>query len=695
MADKTLVIVESPAKARTISHYLGKDYIVKASQGHVRDLPENDFGVEIKKDKVKVKYVNLEDKLPIIKDLKATKAEVKKVLFATDPDREGEAISWHLAKVLKVNPEDNCRIEFHEITKNAVLNSLKDPKPIDINRVNAQQGRRVLDRIVGYRLSPFLWEKLMKNDLSAGRVQSVALKFICDREKEIESFVPEEYWEIEGAFLQEDIKFKAKLISKGNEKIHIPNESKAKEIIQELNSAQFHIQEIKRSKRKKSPPPPFITSTLQQEASKRLGFSPSKTMSIAQQLYEGLRIGDTIVGLITYMRTDSVRISDLAIEEVRKFIKEHFGKDYLPSKPKVYKSSKSSQGAHEAIRPTSVERTPEKIKDYLTPDQFALYKLIWERFVACQMENAVYDSITVDIVGKDYIFRTSASRLIFAGYQIVSGKEEEGDEIPLERLDKDKPIELLELIPSQHFTQPPPRYTEASLIKLLEAKGIGRPSTYATIVSTILDRNYVTIEDRFLKPTPVGMTVSDLLTKYFPNIMDPNFTANMERDLDEIEEGKEDWEKLIINFYQDFEKQVNNARENAEINNILGDCPLCGKPLVEKRSRFGVFIGCSGYPECTYTRPITKSTGVKCPKCGGDIVGLKSKGGKYYYRCSSYPNCDFVAWDRPTSTKCPKCGYPLVWARSKKGNSYRKCSNPKCDYVLFSRRRSKASKVNL
>lgn len=692
MAEKTLVIVESPAKARTISHYLGKDYIVKASQGHIRDLPESDFGVEIKKNSVKVKYVTLEDKLNIIKDLKDTKAKVKQVLFATDPDREGEAISWHLAKVLKVNPEDKCRVEFHEVTKNAVLDSLKDPKPIDINRVNAQQGRRVLDRIVGYRLSPFLWEKLMKTDLSAGRVQSVALKFICDREKEIEAFVPEEYWEIEGVFLQEDVNFKAKLISKGKDKIEIPNEDKAKEIIEELESAQFLIKDIKRAKKKKSPPPPFITSTLQQEASRRLGFSPSKTMNIAQQLYEGLRIGDTVVGLITYMRTDSVRISDLAITEVRRFIKEKFGDEYLPSKPRVYKSSKSSQGAHEAIRPTSVERVPEKIKEYLTPDQFSLYKLIWERFVACQMENAVYDSITVDVAGNDYIFRTSASILIFPGYQILSGREEEEEEIPLEKLEKDRPVQLLELIPSQHFTQPPPRYTEATLIKLLEEKGIGRPSTYATIVSTILDRNYVILEDRFLKPTPVGMTVSDLLTKYFPNIMDPGFTAKMEENLDEIEEGKEDWEKLILNFYQDFEKQMIEAKEKAEVSNILGDCPLCGKPLVEKRSRFGVFIGCSGYPDCTYARPITKSTGVKCPKCGGDIVGLKSKGGKYYYRCSNYPNCDFVAWDRPTNTKCPKCGYPLVFARSKKGNSYRKCSNPECDYVLLGRRRSKVTK---
>jgi len=692
MAEKTLVIVESPAKARTISHYLGKNYIVKASQGHIRDLPHDKFGVEIKKNKVKVKYVTLEDKLPVIEDLKAAKAKVKRVIFATDPDREGEAISWHLAKTLRIDPEDKCRVEFHEVTKNAVLDSLKEPKPIDINRVNAQQGRRILDRIVGYRLSPFLWEKLMKSDLSAGRVQSVALRFICDREKEIAAFVPKEYWEIEGIFLQEDIEFSAKLISRGKDKIDIPDEAKAKEIVEELKSAQFHIQNIKRSKRRKSPPPPFITSTLQQEASRRLGFSPSRTMSIAQQLYEGLKIGDTIVGLITYMRTDSVRISDLAIEEVRKFIKEHFGDEYLPSKPKVYKSSKSSQGAHEAIRPTSVERTPEKVREYLTSDQFALYKLIWERFVACQMENAVYDSISVDVVGNDYLFRSSASRLIFPGYQIVSGKEEEEDEIPLERLNKDKPVELLELLPSQHFTQPPPRYTEASLIKLLEERGIGRPSTYATIVSTILDRNYVIIDDHFLKPTPVGMTVSDLLTKHFPNIMDPNFTANMEEDLDEIEEGKEDWERLIVNFYQDFEKQVEEAKEKAEINNILGNCPICGKPLVEKRSRFGIFIGCSGYPDCRYTRPVTRSTGVKCPKCGGDIVGLKSKSGKYYYRCSNYPDCDFVAWGRPTSAKCPKCGYPLVTVRSKKGNSYRKCSNPDCDYVLLGRRRGKAAK---
>ncbi|MCX7796917.1 MAG: type I DNA topoisomerase, partial [bacterium] len=371
MDEKTLLIVESPAKARTISHYLGKNFIVKASQGHIRDLPETDFGVEIKKDKVKVKYVTLQDKLPIIKELKDTKAKVSRVLFATDPDREGEAISWHLANVLKIDPNEKCRVEFHEITRNAIVESLKDPKPIDINRVNAQQGRRGLDRIVGYRLSPFLWEKLMKNDLSAGRVQSVALKFICDREREIESFVPEEYWEIEGIFLQEDIRFKAKLVSKGKEKIKIPNSVEANRIVEELKDSQFRILDIKRSKKKRSPPPPFITSTLQQEASKRLGFSPSKTMTIAQQLYEGLKIGDTIVGLITYMRTDSVRIAEPALNEVRKFIKEHYGDDFLPKKPKVYRSSKSAQEAHEAIRPTSVDRTPESIRDYLTPDQFA------------------------------------------------------------------------------------------------------------------------------------------------------------------------------------------------------------------------------------------------------------------------------------------------------------------------------------
>lgn len=692
MDEKTLLIVESPAKARTISHYLGKNYIVKASQGHIRDLPESDFGVEIKKDKIKVKYVTLQDKLPIIKELKDAKSKVSRVLFATDPDREGEAISWHLANVLKIDPNEKCRVEFHEITKNAIVNSLKDPKPIDINRVNAQQGRRVLDRIVGYRLSPFLWEKLMKNDLSAGRVQSVALKFICDREREIEAFIPEEYWEIEGIFSQEDVKFKAKLISKGKEKIKIPNETEANKIIEELNSAEFHILNIKRVKKKKSSPPPFTTSTLQQEASKRLGFSPSKTMSIAQQLYEGLKIGDTIVGLITYMRTDSVRIADSALAEVRKFIKENYGDDYLPKSPKVYKSSKSAQEAHEAIRPTSVERVPEKIKEYLTPDQFALYRLIWQRFVACQMTDAIYDSITVDVEGKDYIFRANASRLVFPGYQVVSGREEEEEEMPLEKLDKDKGLTLLELLPTQHFTQPPPRYTEASLIKLLEEKGIGRPSTYATIISTIQERNYVTVENHVLRPTEVGMIVSDLLTKYFPNIMDPNFTARMEEDLDEIEEGKEDWEKLVIEFYNDFEKQVNEAKEKAEVSYILGNCPICGKPLVERRSRYGVFIGCSGYPECTYTKPLTKSTGVSCPKCGGEIVGLKSKNGKMYYRCSNYPNCDFVVWDKPTSIKCPKCGYPIVFARSKKGNTYRKCSNPNCDYVILGKRRVKVKK---
>jgi DNA topoisomerase-1 len=690
MNRKTLIIVESPTKARTISHYLGKNYIIKASQGHIRDLPQSEFGIDITDGEIKVKYVTLRNKKTVIKELKDAKTKADTILFATDPDREGEAISWHLANVLKIDPNEKCRIEFHEITKDAVINSLKDPKPIDISRVNAQQGRRVLDRIVGYRLSPFLWEKLMKKDLSAGRVQSVALRFICDREKEIESFVSQEYWEIEGKFSQNDIIFNAKLISKGNEKISVPNESVAKEIIEELKNAKFKISKIKQIKKKRSPSPPFITSTLQQEASRKLGFSPGKTMLIAQQLYEGLKVEDTIVGLITYMRTDSVRVSEEAIKSVRDYIEAHYGKEYLPKKPRVYKSSKSAQGAHEAIRPTSVGRIPEKISGYLTPDQSALYNLIWERFVASQMEDAIYSVTSVDITGNDYLFRSVSSRLIFNGYQIVMGKEEEEESFPLERLNPKEPVELLELIPSQHFTQPPPRYTEASLIKLLEEKGIGRPSTYATIVETIVDRNYVTVENHTIRPTDIGRIVSDLLIEFFPNIMDPNFTAKMEEDLDKIEEDKKDWEKLVKEFYMGFEEQLKEANEKAEVNNLLGNCPKCGKPLVEKRGKFGFFIGCSGYPECQYTRPITKSTGVKCPKCGGEIVGLKSKKGKYYYRCSNYPACDFVIWDKPTDKKCPKCGYPIVLARSKKGNTYRKCSNPECNYVLLGKRRAKA-----
>jgi len=691
MNKKTLIIVESPAKAKTISHYLGKGYILKASQGHIKDLPKSEFGLDIVGNEIKVKYVTLRGKAPVIKELKEAKSKSEAILFATDPDREGEAISWHLANILKVDPNERCRIEFHEITKNAILNSLKDPKPIDIARVNAQQGRRVLDRIVGYRLSPFLWKKLLKNDLSAGRVQSVALRFICDREKEIESFIPQEYWEIEGKFSQNDTIFKAKLVSKGKEKIVIPNESKAKEIVEELKDAQFKISRIKQWERKRSPSPPFITSTLQQDASRKLGFSPHKTMLIAQQLYEGLNIEDTIVGLITYMRTDSVRVSDEAIKMAREYILNQYGKEYLPEKPKVYKVAKSAQGAHEAIRPTSVERTPEKVSKYLTSEQIALYKLIWKRFIASQMADAIYSLISVDILGKDYLFRATSSRLIFAGYQAVMGKEEEEESFPLEKLDAKEPVELLELIPSQHFTQPPPRYTEASLIKLLEEKGIGRPSTYATIVETIIDRSYVTVENHILRPTPLGRTVSELLTKFFPNIMDPNFTAKIEEDLDRIEEDKEDWEKIVKDFYVDFEKQLKEATEKAEVNNLLGNCPQCGKPLVPKRGRFGFFIGCSGYPECQYTRPMTKSTGITCPKCGSEIVGLKSKKGKYYYRCSRYPECNFVIWDKPTNKKCPKCGYPIVLARSKKGNTYRKCSNPECDYVFLGRRKAKTS----
>ncbi|MGC8717803.1 MAG: type I DNA topoisomerase [bacterium] len=686
MSKKTLIIVESPTKARTISHYLGKSYIIKASQGHIRDLPQSDFGIDITDGEVKVRYVIPKDKRPIIKELKEVKSKVDTILFATDPDREGEAISWHLADVLKVDPNGKCRIEFHEITKEAVTNSLKDPKPINISRVNAQQGRRVLDRIVGYRLSPFLWEKLMKKDLSAGRVQSVALRFICDREKEIEAFIPQEYWEIDGRFSQKDIVFSARLLNKGGGKVSIPNEIAAKDIVEELKDAEFKISKIKQAKKKRSPLPPFITSTLQQEASKRLGFSPGKTMFIAQQLYEGLKVEDTVVGLITYMRTDSVRVSQEAIEMAREYILNEYGKDYLPEKPRIYKSRKGAQEAHEAIRPTSVVRTPEKVSNYLNVDQSALYRLIWERFIASQMEDAIYSTISVDVIGNDYLFRSNSSRLIFSGYQLVSGREEEEGNFPLERLNPKEPVELLELIPSQHFTQPPPRYTEASLIKLLEERGIGRPSTYATIVETIVERNYVTVENHIIKPTETGMIVCDLLLEFFPNIMDPNFTAKMEEDLDKIEEDKKDWGKLVKEFYTSFEVQLKEATEKAGINNLLGNCPLCGKPLVEKRGRFGAFIGCSGYPECKYTRPITKPTGVKCPKCGGEIVGLRSKNGKIYYRCSNYPTCDFVIWNRPTNRRCPKCGYPIVLARSKKGNTYRKCSNPECDYVVLGRR---------
>lgn len=704
---KYLVIVESPAKAKTIKKYLGNDYKVAASMGHIRDLPESHLGVDVKND-FEPMYVIMTGKSKLIKSLKEDAAQAEKVFLATDPDREGEAISWHLAHILNLDGSSPCRITFNEITRNAISNAIKEPRPLNKNLVDAQQARRVLDRIVGYELSPVLWKKVKKG-LSAGRVQSVALRIICDREREIEEFVPEEYWTIEASFAKNDgTIFSSRFYGKDGKKFEIKSKEESDSVVELIKSASWRVAAVKKSTKKRSPAPPFITSTLQQEASRKLGFSAQKTMMVAQQLYEGVELGsEGSVGLITYMRTDSVRLSEDALAQARSYIRDRFGNDYLPAKPRVFKTKSEAQDAHEAIRPTYVERDPESLKDMLTPDQYKLYKLIWDRFIACQMENAVFDTISVEIEGtpsgsKEIInFRTSGSRLLFPGFMAlyVEGKDDEDDEEAqqLPPLETGEILSIKDIDPAQHFTEPPPRYTEATLVKALEEKGIGRPSTYAPTISTIINRGYVERNKKQLVPTDLGKMVNKIMVENFPDIVNINFTAEMESKLDRVEEGKIQWKEILREFYPGFMETVKKAEqviEKVEFPVEQSDviCEKCGRTMVIRTGRYGKFLACPGFPECRNTKPLHEEAGVKCPKCGGKVIILKSKRGKKYLGCENYPGCDFLSWDMPSDKNCPKCG-SFMTQKTKGKTVTLKCANPQCEYTEEQEKEGKKKSV--
>jgi len=696
---KSLVVVESPTKARTLKKLLDRKFEVVASMGHVKDLPKSQLGVDVTNG-FTPKYIVIKGKGPILKELKGAAKKADAVYMATDPDREGEAISWHLSDALKKVNKKIKRIEFHEVTKDAVRAALRGPRDIDLNLVNAQQARRILDRLVGYQLSPLLWRKV-RGGLSAGRVQSVAVRLVVDREKEIEGFVPQEYWSLI-AHLQKRVQkraqpFVAKLFEKDGVRYGTPadkdvtvirNRAEADAIVADLSGATFTVSEVRRKDQFRHPSPPFTTSTLQQEANRRLGYSASRTMRVAQELYEGIDLGrEGTVGLITYMRTDSVRVALAAQAEARAFIAAQYGGRSVPEAPRSYRSRRAAQEAHEAIRPTSVRRTPERVKPALRSDQFKVYKLIWERFVASQMASAVMDTLSVDIVGRSYLFRATGSRVKFPGFLAVyqeavdnGGPEQEGW---LPNLVTGDVVALTELVPSQHFTQPPPRYTEASLVRTLEDRGIGRPSTYAPTIETIKRRGYVRAIDRRLQPTDLGVLVNDLLVEHFGDVMDYDFTATLEEELDEVEEGHVDWKKVVGDFYRPFERDLKQAE--AKIGELdrtaveIGEpCPQCGRPLVRKHGRYGEFIACSGYPECTYTRPL--GIGLACPLCKvGEVVERRSRRGRIFYGCSRYPECKFVSWDKPTDRACPRCGKVLGVRETRRGPMLR-CSDKTCGY---------------
>lgn len=688
----SLVIVESPAKAKTIEKYLGRKFSVKASMGHVVDLPKSQFGVDVQNN-FQPKYIKIRGKAKLIKDLQESVRKADSVYLATDPDREGEAISWHLANTLNVKDKMVKRIVFHEITKKAIENSMKNPRDIDIDMVNAQQARRILDRIVGYELSPLLWKKVRRG-LSAGRVQSVAVRLITEREQEIKEFVPEEFWSIAGEFeTARQEKFLAKLATLNKKKIEPKSEAEAKAIEADLKKQKFRVGEVKKKERLRFPAPPFITSSLQQEAARKLGFGARKTMIIAQQLYEGLELGaEGSDGLISYMRTDSVRVAEEAQIEARAVITDRYGSSFLPDEIPVYKTkAASAQEAHEAVRPTRIGRHPETIKEFLNKDQFRLYQLIWNRFIASQMRPAVMDTVSVDIIAGDYIFKANGSTIKFPGFLEVyqeghddENLEEEARLLP--ELISEEPVKLHKLDPKQHFTQPPPRYTEATLIKTLEEKGIGRPSTYAPTVDTILKRNYVQLAEKRFVPTDLGQIVVDLLKQKFSGIIDYAFTAEMEEKLDHIAEGDLDWVKVLNDFYGPFNEEIQKAAtdmERVEIPVEESDvqCEKCGRTMVYKYGRFGKFLACPGYPECKNTKPIRKTMGVKCPKCGdGDILERKSKKGRLFYGCNQYPKCDFTSWERPFKEPCPHCGSMCVVKGGKNEPKTVLCLKEGCGY---------------
>ena len=686
-AGQTLVVVESPAKAKTIEKYLGKNYMVRASMGHLRDLPKSQFGIDVEHD-FAPKYINIRGKGDLIKELKKAAKNAAHIYLASDPDREGEAIAWHLAYILGIDASRDCRIIFNEITKPAIQEAIKNPQPINLDRVDAQQARRMLDRIVGYKLSPLLWRKVRKG-LSAGRVQSVTVKLICDREKEIRDFVSEEYWTISLKLRKKRSRlFEAELTAIDGKKPALPDKAAATRAAEELAREIVKVSEIKRRERQKKPAPPFNTSSLQQDAARKLGFTSRKTMMLAQQLYEGINLGRKgPAGLITYLRTDSTRISSLALEETRAFVRERFGTAYLPPRANLYAAGKNAQDAHEAIRPTSIARTPEEAAPFLTADQFKLYTLIWQRFVACQMSPAIYDTLSVLLTaGARYQLRASGSQLKFAGFTAIydgpEGKKEK--DVVLPEMAAGDALDMMNVLPQQHFTEPPPRYNEASLVKTLEEKGIGRPSTYAPIIETILARGYVIRMDKQFHPTELGFVVVDMLEEYFKNIVDVKFTANMETELDEIADGKLTKNRLLEDFYGPFEKTLEKADEaigHVEMPVEVSDvpCELCGRMMVVKQGRYGKFLACPGFPECRNTKPILKETGAKCPKCGGSIVERRTRRGRFFYGCRNYPACDFVTWDQPQADPCPKCGALVLKHHFKNGRALTYCYNDSCE----------------
>ncbi len=693
---RALVVVESPTKARTLKKFLDRRYDVVASMGHVKDLPRSRLGVDVANG-FAPRYIVIKGKAPILKELKEAAKQASSVYMATDPDREGEAISWHLSDALRaVNPAIK-RIEFHEITKEAVLHALARPREIDLNLVNAQQARRVLDRLVGYKLSPLLWRKV-RGGLSAGRVQSVAVRLVVDREKEIEAFVPQEYWSILAQLQKARQPFTARLVGRDGTRYGAPTDEgatvirtrdEAEAIVASLRGVPFTVGEVRRKDQFRHPSPPFTTSTLQQEANHRLGYSAARTMNVAQQLYEGVDLGaEGTVGLITYMRTDSVRVAESAQREAQEYVKKAFGASYLPDAPRVYRSRRSAQDAHEAIRPTSVQRTPDRVKPYLRSDQFKVYKLIWERFLSSQMASAVMDTLSVDIAAGAYQFRATGSRVKFPGFLAVYRdlpENGEGQEGWLPDLTAGETLEVVALDPQQHFTQPPPRYTEASLVRALEERGIGRPSTYAPTIETIKRRGYVKPINRRLHPTDLGKLVNDLLVEHFGDVMDYDFTAAMEEELDNVEEGRLDWQKVVGDFWTPFEHDLVAAEQKivqveTPVVEIGEACRQCGRPLVRKFGRFGEFIACSGYPECRYTRPL--GIGVPCPRCKvGEVVERRSRRGRGFFGCSTYPACTFTSWDRPTDRLCPRCQTSVLGTHQTTRRTTLRCLDKACGYT--------------
>ncbi|MCM3214759.1 type I DNA topoisomerase [Niallia taxi] len=672
-----LVIVESPAKAKTIERYLGKKYKVKASMGHIRDLPRSQMGVDVEKE-YEPKYITIRGKGPVLKELKTAAKKAKKIYLAADPDREGEAIAWHLANSLQVDVDSDCRVVFNEITKDAIKESFKHPRPINMDLVDSQQARRVLDRLVGYNISPLLWKKVKKG-LSAGRVQSVAVRLIIDREHEIKAFVPEEYWSIEGSFAKGKTSFEAAFYGLKDKKLELHSEAEVQNVKNQLNGNKFTVEKVTKKERKRNPAVPFTTSSLQQEAARKLNFRAKKTMMLAQQLYEGIDLGkkEGTVGLITYMRTDSTRISEVAQTEAHEYITSNYGTEYTKEQNRKEKKNANAQDAHEAVRPTSTHREPNSLKEHLSRDQLRLYKLIWERFIASQMAPAVMDTMSVDLRNGDVKFRATGSKIKFPGFMKVyvestdDAVEEQNKQLP--DLKEGDEVINKDIDPKQHFTQPPPRYTEARLVKTLEELGIGRPSTFAPTLDTIQKRGYVALDNKRFVPTELGEIVLELILEFFPEILDVDFTAHMEQNLDNIEAGQINWVKVIDSFYKIFEQSLDKAEKEMQSVEIKDepageDCEECGNPMVFKMGRYGKFMACSNFPDCRNTKAIVKEIGVKCPKCAeGNIIERKSKKRRIFYGCDRFPECDFISWDKPLQRPCPKCDNMLVEKKLKKG----------------------------